>query len=898
MFPPLRYLPPQLSGRTRPALNFLTARSGLLVCALFLLLGWALAGDYGIDPDEKNQRRIAQANWNYLRGQAASVAQGLPLYSDRVYGVAFELPLLLAQQALGLTADHNIHRLRALLTHLFFIVGGYFCYRLAYRLFNHRPLAILALLIFLLHPRLYAHSFFNSKDPVFLSMLMIALYLLERAFRRDTIGAFLLLGAAVGLLTNLRIMGIMLFAAPLAMRGLDWFYAGSGPERKRILLTAGLFALAAGLTLYAVTPYAWTNPVAYLAESLALTIDHPAVALQLFQGNLLFSKELPPHYTAVWFAITTPPPLLLLGLVGAAATIAAGLRRPGAALRNTRLRFPALLLACFLLPPAAAALLGSNQHQDWRHFYFLAAPFGLLAAGGLHCLISARAGRAICTAAYGLAGIGLALIALSMTQIHPLQDVYFNFLGDRTTPEQLRTQYRMTSPNARKAPLEPALEYLRERHPGETLAVRGVRRSQLPAALQAGFHDDKDFATADYALFRVQNDGHQDLAFNGLPVGRIYNNTYLAVKPLRAARMTAAALATYQEIYRQAVAGEPIIRAAYDVYLQGRTLTFVRENCPPGDRARRVLVKVFRANPEGRTGFATFLRSYGVRWADTCLAVIQLPDYAEGDLIIGQDQAGEYRWEELYSLSRPGLRERIDAARRKSRQPVRPGEFAVFLEPDPGGRQRLLYAKADCSEAEYQTLVTLHIYPAPAADLPPYVNIQPAGYAIQDFYMPHYGGRPGGDCVAIVTLPEYPIAALHTGQEGRWEVALYPPDDPEPLRAAYAALSAIPPAARAAFDLYIQDHQLLYLRETCAAADTAAGFFLHIIPAEVADLPAERQAAGFANLDFAFDRWGGQFDGKCLAAIPLPDYPLKEIRTGQHIPGQGEVWAAELAVGR
>ena len=897
MFPPLRYLPPQHSGRLGPALNFLTARSGLLVCALFLLLGLALAGDYGIDPDEKNQRRIAQANWNYLRGQAASVAQGLPLYSDRVYGVAFELPLLLAQQALGLTTDRDIHRLRALLTHLFFIVGGYFCYRLACRLFNNRLLAMLAMLIFLLHPRLYAHSFFNSKDPVFLSMLMLALYLLERAFRRDTLGAFLVLGAAVGLLTNLRIMGIMLLAAPLGMRGLDWFYAGSGPERKRILLTAGLFALAAGLTLYAATPYAWANPVGYLAESLALTIDHPAVALQLFQGKLLFSKELPPHYTALWFAITTPPPLLLLGGIGAAAAIAAGLRRPEAVLRNTRRRFPVLLLACFLLPPAAAALLGSNQHQDWRHFYFLAAPFGLLAAGGLHWLISNRAGRALRAGVYGLAGIGLALLSLQMAQIHPLQDVYFNFLGDRTTPEYLRTQYRMTSPNARKAPLEPALEYLRERHPGETLAVRGVRRSQLPADLQAGFHDDKDFAAADYVLFRVQDDGHQDLAFNGLPVGRIYNNTYLAVKPLRAARMTAAALATYQEFYRQAVAGEPIIRAAYDVYLQGRTLTFVRENCPPGDRARRVLVKIFRPNPEWRTGFATFLRSYGVRWDDTCLAVIQLPAYAQGDLIIGQDQAaGEYRWEELYSLSQPGLRERIAAARRQSNRPARPGDFAVFLETDPGGRQRLLYAKAGCSEAEYQTLVVLHIYPAPAANLPPYVNIQDAGYAIQDFYMPHYGGRPGGDCVAIVTLPEYPIAALHTGQEGRWEVALYPPDDPEPLRATYAGLSEIPPAAHAAFDLYIQDHQLLYLRETCAAADLAAGFFLHIIPEEVADLPAERQAAGFANLDFAFDRWGGHFDGKCLASVPLPTYPLKEIRTGQFQTEQGELWAVEWAV--
>ena len=894
MFPPLLSIPPQPADKIRAALNFLINHSGLIICALFFLAGSAWAGGYGVSPDEREQRIIAAANLDYILGQGDAF-DPLP-YPHALYGIAFELPAVLAEGASGLTDNRSRHRLRAILTHLFFIVGAYFCYRLACRLFNNRLIALLALLIFLLHPRIYAHSFFNSKDLPFLSMLMIALYLLERAFRRDTPGAFILLGIAVGLLTNLRIMGAMLFPAVIAMRGLDLFYAGSGRERKGILLTAGLFVLAAGLTLYAATPYAWTDPVGYLATSLELTVDHPAVSLQLFQGNLLFSKELPPHYNAVWFALTTPPPLLLLGGVGAAAVAVAALRRPGAVVRNARLRFPALLLACFLLPPAAAAALGSNQYEGWRHFYFLYVPFALLAAGGLHWLTSARARRAIRAAAYGLAGAALALTVLQMTQIHPLQDVYFNFLADRTTPEYLRTRYEMTSPSLNNAPQRPALEYLRERHPGETLAVRGVRRSWLLDAAGNGFRETRDLAAADYALFRVRNDGHRDLAFNSLPVGRIYNNTFLAIKPLKASRMAAAALAAYQELYRQAVAGEPIIRAAYNVYLQDRTLTFIRENCPPGDRERQVFAKIFRPNPEGRTGFATFIRSRGVRWQDTCLAVIPLPDYARGDLIVGQDQGETAPWEELVSLSRPGLGERIAMARRQSGRPAPAEGFAVFLEPGGAGRQRLLYAKSGCSEREYRTPVVLHIYPAPTADLPPYSEIQRAGYAIQDFHLPHYGGRPGGDCLAVVTLPEYPIAAIYTGQAGRWSEFLYPPDDPEPLRAAYAALSDIPPAARAAFDLHIQDKQLVYSRETCAATDTAAGFFLHIIPQDGGDLPAERQAAGFANLDFAFEHWGGHFDGKCLAAVPLPEYAIAAVRTGQYLPGQGELWAVELAV--
>ena len=904
MFPPLRRIPPQLSSRMAAALNFLAARSGLIICALFLLVGLATAGDYGIGLDETIQRRIAQANLNYILGQADRVATDL--YHDRVYGVAFELPLLLAEQALGLTDGYQIHRLRFTLTHLFFIVGGYFCYRLAYRLFNHRLLAILALLIFLLHPRIYAHSFFNSKDPVFLSMLMLALYLLERAFRKDTLGAFLLLGAAAGLLTNLRIMGLMLIPAVILLRGLDGFYAGGGPERKHILWTTGLFALTAGLTLYAATPYAWTNPVDYLLTSLNLAASHPHVELELFQGRLLASAAMPPHYGITWFSITTPPPLLLLGFIGMAAAIAAAIARPGMAFRNPRRRFQLLLAATFLLPLLAAALLSSNQYNGWRQSYFLYAPFGLLAVGGLHWLAAALARRRRWQiGGYGLAGLGLGLIALQVIQLHPGQYNYFNFLVDRTTPERLRQQYQM---DYLESTYREGLDYLLAQHPGETLIVRGPRRhfAYRPAADRQLLPDTAG-RNADYELLPQPELSQADTAFNLAYRHRLYNNTLLAVRPLTAARMTDAAIASYRELYRQAVAGEPIIRADYKVYRNGQRLTFVKENCSPAEPDAWFGARLFPHHmatlpPQWyRRGSYVPFGSHGVRLGQLCLGFIQLPDFAAGDLILMQRGVGNFRpkglplWSELYSLSRPGLPELIANHRQNRPQPANPDAFEVFIDRE-GGRNRLIYAKRNCRQAAYETRVTLHIYPANPADLPP--RRRDSGFANRDFLPEVYGGRPGGECIAVVPLPEYPIAAIHTGQAGVWEKDLYPPADSAYLRATYAALSDRQPAALSTFDLYLQDNRLIYLRETCAAADTAASFFLHIIPQDISDLPAERRPAGFANMDFAFDRWGGLFDGKCLAAVPLPDYPIATIRTGQHIPGQGELWAVELVVGR
>jgi len=906
MFPLLRHISPQLSGISRAALSFLTVHGGLLICGLFLLVGLILAGDYGISPDAANQRQTAVGNLDYILGRADRIESRH--YHDRVYGVAFELPLLLAERALGLTDNYAIHRLRLTLTHLFFIVGAFFCYRLACRLSGNRLIALFALLIFLLHPRLYAHSFVNSKDLPFLSLFVIALYLLERAFRRETIGAFILLGIAVGLLTNLRIMGAMLLPAVLAMRGLDLLYAGSGMERKQILLTGGLFVLTAGLTVYALSPYAWTNPADYLAASLALTIDHPTIAWQLFQGGVIPSNQLPPHYTAAWFGITTPPLIMLLGLAGIAAGAAGLCRRPGAVFRNTRLRFAGLLLAAFLLPPLAAALLGSNQYDNWRHSYFLYAPFCLLAAGGLGGLANRfsrwRPGRA---GVYGLTGLGVGLVLFQVIQLHPGQYDYFNFLVDRTTPERLRTQYEM---NSWRLAYREGMALLLERHPGETLVLRGSQdlerqREILPPAARQRLPSAAG-GRADYELHKPAP-SQPDLAFNSLYPRQIYNNTLVAARPLNAARMTPAAIAAYRELYRQVGAGEPIIRADYDVYLENQQLTFVRENCAPEEPDAWFGVRIFPRRletlppPLRQDSSYAALRTPRVRVGRLCLAVLRLPDYARDDLILFRRAAESYRpaglpvWAELYSLSRPGLGEIIADYRRNRPAPAGPAAFEVFIDQD-AGRNRLLYTKDNCAPTAYATPITLHIYPVNRADLP--AEHRGNGFDNRDFGLNQYGGRPRGACIAVVFLPDYPIAAIRTGQDGMWETNLYPPADPEQLRAAYAALSAIQPAARSNFDLYIQDKRLIYLRETCAAADTAAAFFLHIIPVDVANLPAERQAAGFANLDFAFARYGGAFDGKCLATVPLPDYPIKEIRAGQHIPGQGEVWAVELTVER
>ena len=242
------------------------------------------------------------------------------LYEDeieiRFYSVAFEMPLVAVERVLGLEDSREIYLSRHLLTHLFFLAGGFFAWLLTYRLFGNRALALFAMLIFLLHPRIYAHSFINSKDAPFLSMFMIALYLIHRAFRRDTVWAFALCGAGVGLLASIRLIGAGLFPAVAVMLALDFLRAARGDgDAKRVVANGAAFSAAAAVALYGTFPYLWTNPLG-LFEGISTLSRYPVVVAGLFGGEWVSSPNIPWRYTPTWMLITTPPIVFALALAG------------------------------------------------------------------------------------------------------------------------------------------------------------------------------------------------------------------------------------------------------------------------------------------------------------------------------------------------------------------------------------------------------------------------------------------------------------------------------------------------------------------------------------------------------------------------------------------------------
>ena len=132
---------------TRPSLlektkEFLIRHIALMVLAVFLLAGVWILDDYGVGFDTLKQRQLAERSIEYVLGRRDFVYPDWQ--NDRYYGVTFELPLLLVERTLGLEDTRDIHLMHHMVTHLFFLTGGFFCYLFAYRLFENRWLAVLA----------------------------------------------------------------------------------------------------------------------------------------------------------------------------------------------------------------------------------------------------------------------------------------------------------------------------------------------------------------------------------------------------------------------------------------------------------------------------------------------------------------------------------------------------------------------------------------------------------------------------------------------------------------------------------------------------------------------------------------------------------------------------------
>jgi hypothetical protein len=416
-----------------------------------LVLGLLIFRDYGLSIDENQQRDTGMISLKHVAEQVAPdwVAgdenfnkYNTPLaeYYDRDYGVAFETPVCFAERLLGLEDWGEKFLFRHLCTFLVCFGGLIAVYQLAARRFCDWRLGLLAAGWLLLTPRLFAESFYNDKDAVFLALFAIATNTGVRLLLRPTAGRAVWHALACAITIDVRIMGVLIPLMTVALLG--WRALRGEVRWPRVLGTGALFLVLMWAVVVALWPYLWPAPLHNFIEAFQKMSAFRWGGMVLYQGHFVAATDLPWHYALVWMTITTPVLYLVAGLLGMGLVLRRLVQQHWRLWKDEGGLQDVLFLALFVGPLLAVIVLHSVLYDGWRQLYFVYPAFLLLALRGWVAAVAWRPRRAWWPkAVYGVTALSALVIAAQMVRDHPLQNVYFNVLAGRNVEERFEMDY-------------------------------------------------------------------------------------------------------------------------------------------------------------------------------------------------------------------------------------------------------------------------------------------------------------------------------------------------------------------------------------------------------------------------------------------------------------------------
>jgi hypothetical protein len=413
----------------------------------FFLIGLVFIGlnifqDYGISWDETFQREHAITSLGYIADLLniehpyKNLIEPLSTYKHNSYGVAFTMPLVIIEYFFNIKDTQDMFFMRHLATHLFFLLSMIPMYLMAKKRFNGY-LAIIAVLFLIISPRIYADSFYNIKDLVFLSSYLFATYTAIMFILSPSLLSSFLAAFFNAYAVDVRITAVIV---PVLLIGffITRFFKNEIEKKDFIFLLNFIFFLV--LFIILMWPMLWQSPINNFIESFQKMSNYPWQGSVLYMGQIIKATNLPWHYILVWIGISTPIFYLFLFLIGFIKIIRL------LALNHIRLWKSAnelhdyLFFSFFFVPLGVVIYLNSVLYDGWRHMYFIYPFFILIALNGLNQIFEFK------TKIFKLIILILAIQTIISTifwmyKYHPMGNVYFNFLAGENIHKNYDVDY-------------------------------------------------------------------------------------------------------------------------------------------------------------------------------------------------------------------------------------------------------------------------------------------------------------------------------------------------------------------------------------------------------------------------------------------------------------------------
>ncbi|GHT40265.1 hypothetical protein AGMMS49965_08280 [Bacteroidia bacterium] len=290
----------------------------------------------------------------------------------------------------------------------------------------------LALLLIFFSPHIVGHSFNNPKDIPFAAFAMGAIYYIAwfiKEYPKPTLKTSLKMGVMMGAAIGIRPGGFLFFAYfglfvmvyyLMVNKPKQYFSKENRAILKKIFAQAAVVLGAMLVVMFILWPYALRDPLHNIISSFKTASHFYVNMLQIFEGKLLYSEDLPWYYNLKYIGITSP----IVVLMGGGVQLFAAGRQP----KGWFWTF--VLLFCFAFPLFWIAYTKAIVYNGWRHLTFVYPTLVVAAALGFNSVVNWAKNKKLKFALTVLPVVLLFDPLIFTIKNHPYEYTYYNqFVG-------------------------------------------------------------------------------------------------------------------------------------------------------------------------------------------------------------------------------------------------------------------------------------------------------------------------------------------------------------------------------------------------------------------------------------------------------------------------------------
>ena len=411
-----------------------TAKSAF-IASLFLaavILAF-LAPRAAVNVDEQLHYPHAKqvVNWYFTAGKDASCLE-TPVTNLKYYGQSVDNFTALINRVFNIENEFLVRHFTGA---LFFCLLLLFAGLIAFQFTGSFWVSALTVISILTMPRLFGQAFGNLKDIPFATGYLVGIYMIVRFINELPTPKWktsVLLGMAIAFTISVRIGGLILFGylavAIIASFILKPFlpkYIFSTKSCLVRLLGQGLAILFvgyfAGLFFW---PFALQNVFQNPLESLQIMEHYKVSIRQIFEGEWLWSTQLPWYYLPKWLLISTPE-FIIFGLAVFLALFLVKIHKQDSEQLFTGL----FLLFTLFFPVFYVIAIKANLYSGIRQLIFVLPLFAVFSATGIWFLLNSFSSKLIKITVVLVYFILMILPLKHQVTTFPADYIYFNSIS-------------------------------------------------------------------------------------------------------------------------------------------------------------------------------------------------------------------------------------------------------------------------------------------------------------------------------------------------------------------------------------------------------------------------------------------------------------------------------------